>query len=132
MKNVLPDFPRNRYLQRQFVIYNCMTFYYMMSTSVHGSEASKTQTVAGGSRHSPRLNTIRMVEDHIREHSSEYKRRKLWETLPKGMQYQTFREIIGYLIESGKIALDAGGKVCWIHNPDLMRRFAAREDLRIR
>ena len=49
-----------------------------------------------------------MVKDHIREHSGEYKRRKLWETLPKGMQHQTFRVIIGYLIESEKIALDAG------------------------
>ena len=103
-----------------------------MNSGIHGSEVSKARKVAGGSHHSPRLNTIRMVEDHIREHSGEYKRRKLWETLPKGTQYQTFREIIGYLIESGKIALDSKGKVCWIHNPNLVSRFAASEDLRIR
>jgi len=84
------------------------------------------------STHSPQLDTIRMVEEFIREHSGEYKRRALWESLPKRMMYQTFKTIIEYLEESGKIASDSQGKICWIHNPDLVRKYAMREDLQIR
>jgi hypothetical protein len=84
------------------------------------------------SGHSPQLDTILMVEEFIQEHSGEYKRRALWENLPKRMMYQTFKTIIEYLEESGKIASDAQGKICWIHNPDLVRKYAMREDLRIR
>lgn len=82
--------------------------------------------------HSPQLDTIRMVEEFIREHSGEYKRRALWENLPKRVMYQTFKTIIKYLDESGKIASDSQGKICWIHNPDLVRKYTLREDLRIR
>lgn len=46
--------------------------------------------------------------------------------------YQTFKTIIEYLLESNKIAIDARGKVCWIYDPALARRYLAREDLRIR
>ena len=83
------------------------------------------------STHSPQLDTIRMVEEFIQEHSGEYKRRALWENLPKKMMYQTFKTIIEYLQESNKIAIDPRGKVCWIHDPDLVRWYLAREDLRI-
>jgi len=81
---------------------------------------------------SPQLDTIRMVEDFIREHSGDYKRRALWEALPRRMMYQTFRQIIEYLLESGKIALDRTGYVVWIHNPELFAQYHGREDLRIR
>ncbi|WP_317065550.1 hypothetical protein [Methanoculleus caldifontis] len=47
------------------------------------------------------------------------------------MMCQTFKTIIKYLDESGQIASDSQGKICWIHNPDLVRRYAMREDLRI-
>lgn len=82
--------------------------------------------------HSPTLVTIRMVEDFIREHSGEYRRKALWMKLPRRPMYQTFKTIIEYLMESGKIAIDARGRVCWIHNPDLVQQYLAREDLRIR
>jgi len=65
-------------------------------------------------------------------HSGEYRRRALWENLPKKMMYQTFKTIIDYLEESGKIAADIEKKICWIHNPDLVRKYALREDLRVR
>ena len=84
------------------------------------------------STHSPQLDTIRMVEEFIREHSGEYKRRALWENLPKRVMYQTFKTIIEYLLESGKIAIDAQSKVCWIYDPEFTRWYLAREDLRIR
>jgi hypothetical protein len=46
--------------------------------------------------------------------------------------YQTFKTIIEYLLESGKIAIDAQSKVCWIYDPEFTRWYLAREDLRIR
>ena len=77
-------------------------------------------SASAGSAHSPTLDTIRMVEAFIREHSGEYRRRALWERLPRKVMYQTFKTIIEYLQESNKIAIDAKGKVCWIHDPDLV------------
>lgn len=84
------------------------------------------------SDHSPTLDTIRMVEDFIKEHSGEYRRRALWECLPRKVMYQTFKKIIEYLLESNKIAIDARGRVCWIYDPEFTRWYLAREDLRIR
>jgi len=81
---------------------------------------------------SPQLDTILMVEDFIREHSGDYKRRALWEALPRRMMYQTFKQIIQYLLDSGKIALDRTGYVVWIHNPELFAHYHGRDDLRIR
>ncbi len=88
--------------------------------------ASSSQAVR-----SPQLDTIRMVEDFAREHSGDFKRRALWEALPRRMMYQTFRQIIEYLLESGKIALDRSGYVVWIHNPTLFAEYHGRDDLRI-
>lgn len=81
--------------------------------------------------HSPQLDTILMVESFIKEHSGEYKKRALWENLPKKMMYQTFSVVIGYLQDSGKIATDAEGKICWIYNPELVKRYLGNEGLKI-
>ena len=89
-------------------------------------------SAASTSAHSPTLDTIRMIEEFVQEHSGEFRRRALWSSLPRKMMYQTFKTAIEYLIESNKIALDANGKVCWIFDPDLARYYLAREDLRIR
>lgn len=89
-------------------------------------------TASTSASHSPTLETIRMVEEFAREHSGEYRRRAMWSRLPRQMMYQTFKTVIDYLIESNKIAIDAGGRVCWIFNPDLTRHYLGREDLRIR
>jgi len=62
-----------------------------------------------GILHYPQLDTVLMVEEFIRNHSGEYKKRSLWENLPKKMMYQTFCVIFNYLIESGKIAQDKEG-----------------------
>jgi len=82
--------------------------------------------------HYPRLDTILMVEDFIREHSGEFKKRALWEHLPKKMMYQTFCVVFDYLLEFGKIALDIEGKIAWIWNPELVKKYLARKDLIIR
>ena len=82
--------------------------------------------------HSPQLDTVLMVESFIREHSGEYKKRALWENLPKKMMYQTFSTVIGYLQDSGKIALDADRKICWIYNQELINRYLSNNNLKIR
>jgi hypothetical protein len=77
----------------------------------------------------PRLDTVLMVEDFIKEHGGEFKKRKLWEHLPKKMMYQTFCVIIDYLLYSGKIGIDKETKIAWIYNPELTRKYYARTDL---
>lgn len=81
--------------------------------------------------HSPQLDTILMVELFIKEHSGEFKKRALWESLPKRMMYQTFSVVIGYLQDSGKIATDSEGKICWIYNPELIKRYLDNANLKI-
>jgi len=88
--------------------------------------------ISGKTLHSPQLDTVIMVESFIREHSGEYKKRALWENLPKKMMYQTYSVIIAYLLDSGKIAADKEGKICWIYNPQLIKRLLENSDLKIR
>lgn len=80
----------------------------------------------------PKLDTIRMVEKFIKEHSGEYKKRALWEHLPKKMMYQTFNNTIQYLQESGKIATDKKRYIIWIWNPEIVKKYLLRDDLTIR
>ena len=82
--------------------------------------------------HSPTLDSIKMVEEFIREKSGEFKKTALCKNLPKQMMYQTFMQIIDYLLESGKIAADSKGHICWIYNPEVVKYYNNREDLRIR
>ncbi|MDI6917264.1 MAG: hypothetical protein QMC80_05655 [Thermoplasmatales archaeon] len=81
--------------------------------------------------HYPRLDTVLMVEEFIKEHSGEFKKRSLWEHLPKKMMYQTFQVVYDYLLNSGKIAIDSEGKIAWIWNPELVKRFL-KPDLVVR
>jgi len=66
----------------------------------------------------PRLDTVLMVEEFIKENDGEYKKRALWESLPKKTMYQTFCVIIDYLLYSRKISIDAEGKIGWIYYPE--------------
>lgn len=77
----------------------------------------------------PRLDTVLMVERSIQKYDGEYKKKALWQHLPKKMMYQTFCIIIDYLLYSGKISIDAEGKIGWIFYPELARRYAARKEL---
>jgi len=79
--------------------------------------------------HYPQLDTVLMVEEFIRKNSGEYKKRSLWEALPKKMMYQTFCVIFEYLLYSNKIALDNEGKIAWIWNPELVKRYLNNKKL---
>ena len=82
--------------------------------------------------HFPQLDTVLMVEEFIKEHSGQFKKRKLWENLPKKMMYQTYCVIFDYLLESSKIAVDREGKVGWIWDPAGVKKYLKRKDLWIR
>ena len=82
--------------------------------------------------HYPQLDTILMVEEFIRDNSGEYKKRSLWEALPKKMMYQTFCVIFDYLIYSNKIAIDKEGKIAWIWNPEMVKKYLSNPELRIK
>lgn len=79
--------------------------------------------------HWPRLDTVLMVEQFIKDHGGEYKKKSLWSHLPKKVMYQTYCVIFDYLLENHKIAVDRVGKVCWIYNPEMVRRYLKRKDL---
>ncbi|MBI2106658.1 hypothetical protein HYT57_01625 [Candidatus Woesearchaeota archaeon] len=79
--------------------------------------------------HYPQLDTVLMVEEFIKKYDGEYKKKALWEHLPKKMMYQTFCVIIDYLIYSRKISVDVKGKIGWIYYPEEARKYYARKDL---
>lgn len=70
----------------------------------------------------PQLDTILTVETFIEKHSAMFKRKSLWENLPKKMKYQTFKTILDYLEYSHKIAYDKEKKIVWInYEPTLLK-----------
>jgi len=79
--------------------------------------------------HYPQLDTVLMVEDFIKKKDGEFKKRKLWESLPKKMMYQTFCVIIDYLLESNKISIDAEGKIGWIYYPETVKKYMKQKHL---
>ena len=63
--------------------------------------------------HYPKLDSILMVEEAI-QNSKDYPARvELWKSLPKQMQYQTFKLILDYLEKSNKIIFE-NDKIIWI------------------
>ena len=66
----------------------------------------------------PRLDTVLNVEEFIKEYDGEYKKKQMWNALPKKMMYQTFSIVIDYLLISGKISVDSKGKIGWIFYPE--------------
>ena len=63
--------------------------------------------------HYPKLDSILMVEKAIQDSEDYPSRMELWRSLPKKMQYQTFKLILDYLERSNKIMFEEG-KVVWI------------------
>ena len=77
----------------------------------------------------PRLDTVLMVEEFIKEHSGEFKRKELWGKLPKKVMWQTFNVILEYLYYSRKISIDAEGKIGWVYYPESAKKWLERKDL---
>jgi hypothetical protein len=70
--------------------------------------------------HEPQLDTLLMVEKSIMEADEYLTRTELWKSLPRKMQYQTFKRVLDYLEASGKIAFDKK-KIIYtgVNNPKL-------------
>jgi|TARA_B100001971_G_C18157485_1_gene519411 hypothetical protein len=79
--------------------------------------------------HYPRLDSVLMVERQIYDTSGTYTKKQLWERLPRKMMYQTFSVVIDYLLYSRKIAVDKEGKIAWIWNPELVKKYLNRPEL---
>ena len=56
--------------------------------------------------HEPRLDTVLMIEKAILDAEEYPTRTKLWKSLPRKIQYQTFKRVIDYLEASGKITFN--------------------------
>ena len=73
--------------------------------------------------HYPRLDTVLMVEDALKNAKEYPSKRQLWLALKKKVMYQTFNTILSYLEDSGKILIK-DGKVIWIWNPELVKHYS--------
>lgn len=82
--------------------------------------------------HSPNLETVIMVEKEIARKLEFDSRHQLWRSLPKQVQYQTFKTILAYLEISNKILIDKKGTVIWIFtdNPKLEQLHKVSKKLR--
>jgi len=81
--------------------------------------------------HEPKLDTILMVEKAIKEAETYPTRKELWSSLPKKIQYQTFKRILEYLESSNKIIFN-GRKIVWVFpdNPKLAKLLESSIKLR--
>jgi len=68
--------------------------------------------------HDPRLASIEMVEDIIKEHHEFASKSALQRALPKTIQTQTFNRILNYLEKSNKIIFTKNRAVVWIFSDD--------------
>ena len=71
---------------------------------------------------SPTLDTIRMVEEFIKENSSKLKKTELFKKLPKKVMWQTYQVIINYLEEIKKISTNNEGFLEYIWNNTLINK----------
>ncbi len=90
-----------------------------------------TKNVQLAFQHSPTLNTVLMVEKTLKKADesaltvAELKRR-----LPKQVNHNTLKTILGYLEESNKIAVSLKG-ITWIQNNNLNLRQAVARGLEL-
>ena len=82
--------------------------------------------------HYPRLDSVLMVEKLIYDTSGTYAKKQLWGKLPKKMMYQTFSIIIDYLLYSKRIAVDREGKIAWIWDPEGVKKYLKKRNLKWR
>ena len=81
--------------------------------------------------HSPTLDTVIMVEETIKRIGA-CSITELYRALPRTVIYPTLKLIIEYFYTKGFIASDKEGKIVWIYNPELVRRYEAKPHLRVR
>ena len=80
---------------------------------------------------SPTLQTVLMVEKFIDQHSGEYKKTELFNSLPRKVMWQTFQVIMEYLESIHKIIYDSDGVVVYIWNPDFFKKVKDRPAIKL-
>ena len=80
----------------------------------------------------PRLDTVLFLEEFVKENDGEFKKKQLWNALPKKIMYQTFSLILDYLIVSGKVSVDSEGKIGWIYYPEDVEKLLKKTHLKWR
>jgi len=91
-----------------------------------GIEDDETQIL-----HFPNLRTVIMVEKTISEYGTLTKT-SLFKLLKNRVMWQTFDVILDYLYSRRLIVYDKEGKIVWIHNPNLRKRYEKRPDLKVK
>lgn len=76
-------------------------------------------------KHSPTLETIRMIENKIKSNNGKYTKTQLWKKLPKQTMYQTYKVALDYLLDSNKIVMNSH-KVTWIYYPKLFKKLMSQ------
>ncbi len=71
---------------------------------------------------SPTLDTIRMVENFIKENSLKYKKTEAFKNLPKKVMWQTYQVIISYLEEIKKICINNEGYLVYLWNHEKLEK----------
>ncbi|HLC37909.1 MAG TPA: hypothetical protein VJI71_00465 [Candidatus Norongarragalinales archaeon] len=66
--------------------------------------------------HSPRLATVLMVEETLKQAKELLKIAELKRRLPKKVMHSTLLQILDYLQESGKILITTKG-ILWVYRP---------------
>lgn len=79
----------------------------------------------------PRLGTVLMIEKFIEEHSGEYKKTALFNSLPKKMMWGTFNVVLEYLVSINKIGADAKGNIIYIWSPEAGKKFMNRRKVQL-
>lgn len=81
--------------------------------------------------HEPQLDTILMVEKAIKDAVEYPSRMELWRSLPRKIQYQTFKRILEYLEASNKIVFNKG-RIVWVAADNLKLKALLEESVKIR
>lgn len=63
--------------------------------------------------HEPQLDTILMIEKAIIDAEDYPTRMQLWRSLPRKVQYQTYKRVLDYLEASNKIIYDEDGAIVY-------------------
>ena len=72
-----------------------------------------------------------MIEKTIEEYSGEFTRIEFWNKLPKKVMWQTYIVTISYLQSINKIAIDSKGKIGYIRDPELAKKYTKRKSVRL-
>ena len=81
--------------------------------------------------HYPNLRTVILVEEAIKENGVITKT-GLFRKLNNRIMWPTLDVIVDYLYTRRLIVFDKEGKIVWIHNPKLRKRYEKNKDLRIK